>query len=112
MRVFLEASYRELKEETGIDADNIDLISHATYTDVIPSALKTSVGFVFQARLKKPIQYEGYEMQGNEIAYVKPFTRPDLVRLLENPEQIYRPDFNVGAINFWLNYMKSPFDVW
>lgn len=101
-----EAAYRELKEETGLDPKDISgLFPPKIY--VIAGERKTSIGIVYIVVVKDPLPREGVVPDSDEIELVKPFSNVELVKLLETPEKVYKPDFNIPIINKWFDYCRE-----
>ncbi len=105
------AGLRELQEEAGIGESQLEgglkqfRISFYSREDI------TSIGVIVRGVLKTPIPYEGYAVGNDETNYVKPLTRSDLIGLLRRPEKMYKPDLNAYAIVEWLDFVRSPYDI-
>lgn len=101
-----EAVYRELKEETGLDPNDVTNFGHPRIL-VIPGETKTSIGLVYAVRMKRPLPREGIVPDSDETGLVRPFTEGELAELLRRPEEIYKPDFNIPAIDYWFEYYRG-----
>jgi 8-oxo-dGTP pyrophosphatase MutT (NUDIX family) len=94
----LSAIHRELREETGLTDQDVKIYGVPDVI-VLPGDKKTSIGIVFRGKTLHPISAEGYESQSPEISFVKPFSIDEILKLIANPELLYRPDFNWGLLN-------------
>lgn len=101
-----EAARRELMEETGLGPDDVTNFGCPRVLD-IPGETKTSVGLVYVVSMKEPLPREGVVPDSDETELVRPFTNDELAELLRTPERIYKPGFNIPAINYWFEYSRE-----
>lgn len=98
-----QAVWRELQEETGLDRSKVVIQkTNLPLAIAIPGDTKTSLGLVYWAYMLTPIPPDGYEPKSREIALVKPFSLEEIIELVDKPEDVYRPDFNLLMLHYWL----------
>lgn len=98
-----QAVWRELQEETGLDSSRV-VIQQTNLPRVftIPGDTKTSIGLVYRSYMLTPIPRGGYEPKSSEVALVKPFSVEEIRELVAKPETVYKPDFNLFMLHYWL----------
>lgn len=101
-----EAAYRELRQETGLGPNDITNLGHPKVLD-IPGETKTSIGLVYVVSMKEPLSREGIVPESGETDWVRPFTNDELAKLLQTPGEVYKPGFNIPAINYWFEYSRE-----
>lgn len=84
---------REIEEETGLKRAQYTLYPQPLiYTVVYPT--KVSLGLLYTGKTIHPIQSQGYEVDSEEISWVRPYSIDELLQLLAHPEKLYKPEFN------------------
>lgn len=107
------AALRELTEETNLGGESVEIKFRSREIKLLPGKEKTSVGIIYEAKVKRVIPRDGYEPNSEEIDLVKPFTIEDLLQLRQHPEMIYKPEFNLYLIDYWLwNYLDIKYGFW
>ena len=94
-----ESAERELLEETGVKAK----IDHNIRGMInLPGAAKNRLGFIFETSINEKELKKNDPTDVEEIEDVRFFNQEELLKLLNEPNSIYRPEFNRALIIFWL----------
>ncbi len=74
----------------------------------MPESSKTSVGIILWSYVRQEyaLPPEGYEPNSREIDLIKPYSVNELLTLIDNQENFYKPSFNHTAIRKWLYTMN------
>lgn len=98
-----KVAVRETKEETGLEVELVDLVG---IYPVSRGTQATSYGFVFRGKVKtgkiRPAK--------GEIRDCQYFSLEEIDNLRERGK-IYRPEYNIRAIEDWKNGSSYPLDV-
>lgn len=110
-----QTALREMQEETDLGLG--DLTDWWFLGNIyIPRKTKLSLGFVFKAIVSgEPNRLaQGYvPANSSEIAEIKSFEIDEVLKLLENASLIYRPEFNVQILKFWVfDGICNKYDPW
>lgn len=101
------ALLREIKEETNLNKENIIFVNGVDKTLPEPILLrglnKNRVGFIYGATYSGPkIPFDGWDIIGDKtINMAACFTWQNVLKLLDSPEEIYRPEFNFPQLIHW-----------
>jgi len=102
------AAVREATEEAKLDPETIIFVKgrnslepHVVFVNGLD---KIRLGLVYDATYSGPkVSLEGWEIQGDKkVDHVKLFTWRQVITLLENPDQIYRAEFNIPQFLRWI----------
>lgn len=93
---------REIREEIGVEVELINLIG--IYT-VFRGENASGIGFVFRGRISGEI----VPRVGEIISY-RYVDKKQLDEIITNNE-LYKPEYNISAINDWRNGLSYPLDV-
>lgn len=110
-----QTALREMQEET--DLGQGDLIDWWFLGNIyVPRRTRLSLGFIFKAILSgEPNRLaQGFvPANSSEIAEVKSFEIDEVLKLLKNTSLIYRPEFNVQLLKFWVfDRICDKYDPW
>jgi 8-oxo-dGTP pyrophosphatase MutT (NUDIX family) len=97
----IDALWRELYEETGLTQALVALEGSQPIILENPQQTRTSTGFVYDATMKTPIDSKGFFHDSEEIELVKPHTLQELAELVNNPQKIFKPEYNLSVISEW-----------
>lgn len=100
----LEALSRELREETSLDLPFIDKKPKllAVLNHPHPTMQRNSLGIIYKLSFGNDEPELAEIEDSGEIEQVQFFNLKELRDLLEDDGNIYRPDFNVGIIRWWV----------
>lgn len=103
----LDAGFREALEETEIKRDHIIFVRGRNdprpHVAPIIGPDKIHMGLVFDMTYSGPrVPLAGWDIRGDKIDRVEIFTWQQILHLLDNPDQIYRPEFNTPQFIRWL----------
>jgi len=108
-----QAAIREAGEEANLTPDKISINGTPETFIITPHPSKYSLGLLYSGSVHRPIPNAGYEPQSDEIGFVKPFTIENLIELIHQPHQIYRPEFNLRFIRRWIQeYIRWKYGSW
>lgn len=96
---------REVLEELGDFSNHITYLNPRPISVVVNSRGKDSVGFWYMAASDIPIPNEGLPIQTDEISSLNMYNIEQVKGLLETPQKIYKPDFNVLLLKYFMFYM-------
>lgn len=97
------AMFRELENETGLTEKDVGFLG-TPKVFTVPQEEKTSIGLVFRTRVNAEIPKEGLAVESDEVDLLKPFSKRELWQLLKEEDKIYKPSFNIPAIEDWLRF--------
>lgn len=107
--LLIPALRREVREETNIPEENV-YFDPRPHVVCLPEADKTHIGLVFHGDVisMSPPAISGWEVLGDaKVNFAKPFSPREIFRLIENPERIYRPEFNFHQLMRWLTMVSE-----
>lgn len=102
-----DAAVREAGEEAGLKAENIIFVQGRNNLEPHVALMrredKISLGLVFDTTYSGPsVPLKGWEIfNDHKVDWVSLFTWQQVLDLILNPEQIYRPEFNHPQLVRW-----------
>jgi 8-oxo-dGTP pyrophosphatase MutT (NUDIX family) len=107
------AMWRELREETDLTRGEVEIDFRHPRIKISPQTGRSSTGIIFKGVLKATVREFEKEVPGPEIARVRSFSIGELVRLVQEGDGLYRPDFNRPIIKEWAQfYIDYNLAIW
>jgi 8-oxo-dGTP pyrophosphatase MutT (NUDIX family) len=99
----IEAIGREADEEAGLKPEDL-FIDTLVRPEIVfvPNKLNTSIGVVYRGFTVRRIPENGYKPESGEVDWIKPYSVEELFELANQPDRLYRPEFNLLVIRKWL----------
>ena len=108
------AALREAKEEANLSPENLIFVrgkdSFDPHVALINIEDKISLGLVYDVTYSGPkVSFEGWNITNDQsVDRVRYFTWQETLDLLEKPDKIYRPEFNIHQLIRWnIKHMRK-----